>query len=164
MKTQLYLKRCPSHLYNQRVTGFVLWCRSLVTGGSTEAGSVPANTEQRRSRAEHPGWLWEHRPHLKPLSEHKSCQQRSILRVETQQCTFWGWLGQMGRMRGTNLSWKARERAGLSTASLSWGQLQIQPRATVLQKTPGTASQTLGFVRVAIKPILLTNFDCFSNK
>ena len=51
MKAQLYLKHHPRHLCNQRVTGFVLCCTSLVTAGSREAGSVPANTEQKRSRA-----------------------------------------------------------------------------------------------------------------
>lgn len=134
------------------------------------SGSVPANTKQRSRAGQSTKAarlaLRKHsqiQPHLQPLPQQKSCQQRSIFRAETQQHSLWGSQGQMGRMRGTNLSWKARERAALSTASLSWRQLQIQSRSTVLQKSPERASQTLGFVWVAIKPILLTNFVYMEN-
>lgn len=137
------------------------WVCALVLYLQTPKKGAGQGRAQRQ-----PGWLWEstaRSSHTYSLCHSRKAANREASSEQTQQHSLWGSQGQIGRMRGTNLSWKARERAALSTASLSWRQLQIQSRSIVLQKSPERASQTLGFVWVAIKPILLTNFVYMEN-
>lgn len=133
------------------------------------SGSVPANTKQRSGAGQSTKAarlaLRKHsqiQPHLQPLPQQKSCQQRSIFRADTAALT----LGLTRTDRKDERYQPVMESQGESCTQHCQSLMETATNTIkkyCFQKSPERASQTLGFVWVAIKPILLTNFVYMEN-